>query len=83
MELTHQEIIAWTGAVAFAVCSIPQAYHSWKTKSAKDISALFLSLWTVGELCMIYVYWKEPPLLFNYVFNLLGLIVIWRYKIWN
>ena len=78
------EIIGWIGAIAFACCGIPQAIKTRMSKSAKDLSLLFLLLWFVGEVCaIIYVIHNniqtgvaQLPLLFNYVFNFVILIYL-------
>lgn len=76
------EVIGWVGAICFSICAIPQAIKSWQTKSAKDLSSAFLILWVLGEiLTLIYVLPKgHLPLIFNYVFNLLALVVICFFK---
>lgn len=78
------EIIGWIGAVAFAVSAIPQAWASFKQGHSEGVSPLFLALWLTGELCMILysqAILGSWQLLFNYVFNLLCLLVIIWYKI--
>ena len=76
------EAIGWVGAACFAVCALPQAIKSYKEKSSKGISLLFLFLWVVGEvLTLIYILKtsKQWPLIINYVFNLMCLVVIIYY----
>lgn len=77
------ELIGWIGAILFAICSIPQAYQCWKTKSAQGLSLSFLLMWFIGEvLTIIYVLPKwDLPLLFNYAVNILSLLVIFYYKV--
>lgn len=78
------EAIGWVGSVCFALCGLPQAIQTIKTKSAKDFSIWFLGLWLVGEVLMIvYTLLKlqNPQLLFNYFVNLLCLLPIIYYKI--
>ena len=36
-----QEVLGLIGSLCFAFGSWPQAYYSWKTKSAKGLSGLF------------------------------------------
>lgn len=77
------DIIGWIGAVSFAVCAIPQAYTCYKTKSARGLSMSFLLLWTIGEICLLYYSFMEVfsyQLIFNYVFNLTCLAIIFYYK---
>jgi uncharacterized protein with PQ loop repeat len=83
------EVIGWVGAISFAICSYPQVYKTWRTKSSRDLSFLFLITWFVGEVCTwVYVAhgnyltgnWQWP-LHFNYFFNFLGLVYLLWAKI--
>jgi uncharacterized protein with PQ loop repeat len=78
------ELIGWIGAIAFALCGLPQAILSYKQGHAMGISWGFLGLWYVGEICtLIYIMpTQQWPLIFNYVMNLLFVTVVLRYKIW-
>lgn len=40
--------IGWVGSVLFALCALPQAVKTWKTKKADDLSLLFLIFWMLG-----------------------------------
>lgn len=75
------EIIGWIGSTLFALCAIPQAWQSWKNKNSNGLTWSFLLMWLFGEiLTVIYVSQKDDvlPLLVNYYFNLvLLLIIIW------
>lgn len=67
-------IIGWLGAVCFALCALPQAIKTYRSKSIKDLSWGFLILWIVGEiLCGYYVVQttgiSQAPLLANYAAN--------------
>jgi uncharacterized protein with PQ loop repeat len=78
------ELVGWVGAICFAMCAVPQAWQSYKTKSSKGLNAWTLTLWFAGEIfTIVYILGTtvQLPLLFNYVFNLLCLIVIIYYKI--
>lgn len=78
------DIIGWIGAICFSVCAAPQAYKSYKEKSSEGISILFLGLWYVGELfTLMYVSLTtaQLPLIVNYVFNIICILIIiyyWR-----
>jgi len=76
------EILGWIGSVLFAVAAIPQAWKSYKDGNSDGLSTLFLWLWFWGEIfVLIYTIPKLLwPLLFNYIFNILLLFVILRYK---
>lgn len=79
------ELIGWAGSVLFAFCGLPQAIQCFKTGHSRGLNWAFLLAWFFGEiLTIVYVLPKmDVPLLFNYGFNLLILIVILRYKIWE
>lgn len=82
--------IGWLGAIAFALCAVPQAHKCYKQKHAHGVSYLLLLLWIIGEvLTLIYVLANESidieqkaPLLLNYFANLASLLVIIRYRVW-
>ncbi len=44
------EFIGWLGATLFAICGLPQAIKTFKTKQADDLSWLFLLFWFLGEV---------------------------------
>ena len=77
------ELIGWLGSILFALCGLPQAFSCYKEGSAKGLSWTFLLMWFFGEiLTIIYIFpSKQYPLLFNYMCNLLSLLVILKYKI--
>lgn len=78
------EVIGWVSAVAFALCAVPQAVMSYQQKHSNGVSGLFLALWLVGEVAGIAYIFLQPtmlyPILANYVFNGLSLVVIIYYK---
>ena len=49
------QIIGYLGAFTIAISLLPQVIKSWKTKSTKDISILWNSIYIIG-LSMILVY---------------------------
>ena len=71
------ETIGWIGNILFAICGIPQVIKTYKSKSVKDLSALFLWMWFAGELLtFIYIIVGDLetatfhfPLYFNYMVN--------------
>jgi uncharacterized protein with PQ loop repeat len=85
MELVLADAIGWVGSVAFAVCGLPQAWNCVKTNTAKGISAGFLGLWMLGEVCYVasilmkygWVNW----MMFNYISNIVSIVVIGYYAI--
>lgn len=83
---TLLEVVGWVGSFLFSACAIPQAYHSWKNKNSEGLTWAFLIMWFVGEvLTFIYVISKPDPLiplLLNYAFNFMMLLIILKYKVW-
>ena len=79
------EIVGWIGSILFAVCGIPQAVKSYKEKHSDGVSLSFILLWLFGEIfSLIYVMGKDlPPILCNYVVNLVCIFIILRYKFKN
>jgi hypothetical protein len=77
------ENIGWIGSIMLAICGLPQAIESFKTKSSEGLTWGFLFLWFTGEiLTFIYVLPKlDLPLLLNYSANIIFLLIIIYYKI--
>lgn len=79
------DIIGWIGSIAFAICGIPQAWECIRRKSTRGINPAFVSLWLIGEVCYVvsvlmkfgWVNW----MMFNYLANILSIIVIVYYLI--
>lgn len=75
-------LTGWTGSALFALCALPQAITSVTTGSTAGLSSWFLGMWFTGEvLSLVYVLKTVPlrtaaPLLTNYTFNLVCLLVI-------
>lgn len=77
------EVIGWVGSIFLAICALPQAIHSYKTKNADGISHGLLWLWYFGELLtLIYISATSFswPLVVNYSLNLVLLHVVLYYK---
>ena len=74
------ELIGILGALCLGLCAVPQAVRCWRTRSAGDISWLFLGLWLAGEiLTTVYViasHAADPVLLANYLLNTILIILI-------
>ena len=72
------ETIGWIGNILFSIFGIPQVIKTFRTKSAKDLSLLFLWLWFAGELLtFLYIVIGDLetasfhfPLYFNYIVNI-------------
>lgn len=83
MTIDWFEVLGWVGGLLFALCAIPQAWHSWKYKNSDGMTWSFLMMWFWGEVAtLIYVSQKENvlPLLVNYYLNLALLSVIIWYR---
>lgn len=81
---TTLEAIGWIGGFFFAICAVPQAWQSYRQGHSVGLSWMFLWFWLLGEvLTTIYVLPKEHwPLIFNYVFNIILLLIIMWYKVY-
>lgn len=77
------DLIAWVGSLLLAMCAIPQALHSWRTRSSASLSWCFLIMWSGGEfLLLVYTLVGEQwALVANYTCNLLCLAIILRFKV--
>jgi len=82
--MAPNEIIGWMGSILFAVCALPQAIHTFKTRKVDDLNELFIWLWFLGE---VFTFWYilvddfnnkiyHVPLYFNYLFNLIMLFYL-------
>jgi len=78
------EILGWMGSVLLALCGLPQAIQTVRTKSASDISWLFLLMWGAGDLMLlIYTFpLGKLALTINYGFNavLISIIIWYKHK---
>jgi uncharacterized protein with PQ loop repeat len=75
--------LGYIGSIMLAICGLPQALESIKTKSSEGLTWGFLGLWFWGEVfTFIYVFPKlDFPLLINYSANIIFLAIILYYKI--
>jgi len=78
-----KEFIGLVGSLCFAVSSWPQAWLSFKTKSAKGVKWSFLLLWLSGSVfsTLYAVYFEKYVLLPNYICGGLGTIIVLLIKI--
>lgn len=79
------EIIGWLGAALFAICGLPQAVQCAREGHARGLNWFFLLAWLGGEVLTIAYVWPkmDVPLLANYFINLVFLLIMLRYKIWE
>jgi len=77
------ETIGYIGSIMLAVCGLPQAIESYKTKSSEGLTWGFIVLWLFGELfTFAYILPKmDLPLLINYSANIILLTIIVYFKI--
>lgn len=79
------ETVGWIGSILFAICGLPQAIESYKSGHSRGLNWFFLGAWFGGEILTIIYVWPKAdyPLLTNYLMNLVFLIVMLKYKIWE
>jgi len=76
-------VIGIIGAFLLAICGIPQAVLSIKSKHSSGVSLGFLLMWGIGEiLVFLYVIMTSMDLilLINYFFNIILVAIILYYK---
>lgn len=69
------EQATWLGMIAGTLTTIsfiPQVWHTWKSRSAKDLSLGMLSIFTLGiALWLVYGLWMQaPPLILSNIVTL-------------
>jgi len=82
--MTPNEIIGWMGSILFAICALPQAIHTFRTRKVDDLNELFIWLWFLGEVFTLWYILVDDisnkvyhvPLYFNYIFNLIMLFYL-------
>jgi uncharacterized protein with PQ loop repeat len=79
------DAIGWLGSALFAICGLPQAIQCAKDGHSRGLNWFFLLAWFGGEcLTIAYVLPKmDFPLLANYSANMVFLLIMLRYKIWE
>ena len=75
-------IVGWISSIFLSLCAVPQAIQSFKNKNSDGINALFIVIWSFGEVLGLYyvIYLNNPILIFNYVINTICCICIAYYK---
>jgi uncharacterized protein with PQ loop repeat len=78
-------MIGWVGSILFAICGLPQAIQSIRDGHSRGLNWGFLVCWTGGEIFTISYVWPKAdyPLLANYFANMIFLLIMLRYKIWE
>lgn len=79
------ETLGWIGALCFSLCGLPQLVLTVKNGNANGVSTGFLGLWITGEVCMgtfmLLTGAMKPQLAINYIVNIVGIMLILKYKI--
>ena len=72
------------GLICFSTSAIPQAYRAFKDGHADGLVQGTLWLWFTGEVTTLaytgYFHPDDYILILNYIFNILTISVIMRYK---
>ena len=78
-----QDFFGLIGSLCFALGSWPQAFLSWRTKTAKGVNWSFILLWLSGSFfSSIYAVGTEKyVLLLNYISGGLGMAVVFFIKV--
>lgn len=78
------EGIAYVGGTTLALQMVPQFYHLYKTKSAADLSNLFLISNIFGLICMCSysIHIADYPLSITTSLSLFNTVVVFGYKIY-
>lgn len=80
------QLVGWIGNLMFAFSAVPQAYKCYRQGHAQGLSGGLLYMWLIGEISALSygIYEQIPaPLIVNYVFNLLCLLIIMRYYLFE
>ena len=77
----------WLGLIAGMLTTlsfVPQVWHTWKTRSAKDLSLGMLSIFTLGiTLWLVYGLWMQaPPLILSNIITLILAGILLGFKLY-
>lgn len=77
------EIMAFCGMLCIIFRGVPQVFYCVRAGNAYGISIWFLILWLVGTLLLMpqMIMLKSWYVLSTYVFNLVAIAIIMKYKI--
>ena len=75
-------VFGYIGSFLCAACGIPEAFRSIRLKSC-SVGWGFLLTWLVGELCLLSYNFEllSVPLFFNYVINIICILIMIYYKL--
>lgn len=79
------EMMGWAGSLLFAICGLPQAIDCYRSGHARGLNWFFLLAWLGGEVFTIAYVWPKAdyPLLANYFMNLVFVVIMLKFKIWE
>lgn len=71
--MLHIELVGYLAGLIIAVSLTPQVIKAWKTKSTKDISVLWNSIYVIGLSLWIYYGFgiNSKPLIFTITIELI------------
>jgi len=77
------EVVGYIGGILLALCGIPEATMS-VIKGRSGVTLGLALMWWLGEIATLayVVEIASPPLLINYITNIVCTTIIVRYKIW-
>ncbi|MFC1648746.1 SemiSWEET family sugar transporter [Nanoarchaeota archaeon] len=83
MAIPGVDIFGYLGGIGIAIALTPQVVKSWKTKSTKDISFSWMSIYVLALVCwVIYGFGiKSYPVIFLTNFELLLALILLALKI--
>lgn len=77
------ESIGWIGSLLLSTCGVPLVIDVCVKKKVESVSKLFLLWWLLGEILLLIYILALPtlsiPLLFNYGFNCVCLILVFAF----
>ena len=80
------EFIGWIGSFLLTFCAVPLAWQSYKDGHSFGINMTYLHMWLWGEVFTLFYVLAQPdilvPLVANYAFNIVLIIVILYYKVY-
>ena len=79
-------VFGWIGGSLSVIYNIPQIYHTWKTKSSKDISiySIFFRLTSYIFYIIHALIIEDPPLLWMTLCSLIQVLLIsFQYYIYS
>jgi len=84
MNISHTDM-GYISAVCLGLCSLPLVVKTVREGHCKGVSGWFLTMWFIGEAFGVtyVVQLGDFPLMLNYIFNTIVVLIILIYKIRN